>query len=116
MDISAKLENQLNQFEQLRGQLQMIMNQKVQMGATLKEVQGALEELQKVKEGTPTYKNVGSLLIKVVDVPKLVEELKEQEDSLGIRIKQLEKQEKVLNEKYVKLQETIQQEIQTQGK
>jgi len=53
MDISAKLENQLNQFEQLRTQLQMIMNQKVQMGATLKEVQGALGELQEGKGRHP---------------------------------------------------------------
>jgi prefoldin beta subunit len=116
MDISPKLENQLSQFEQLRTQVQMIFNQKVQMSTTLKEIQGAVEELKKANKDTPIFRNVGALLVKVDDLEKLNGELKEEADTLEVRIKQLEKQEKVLNEKYMKLQESIQQAMQNPGK
>lgn len=112
MQIPAKLENEINQFEQVRTQLQMLSNQKMQMSSALKEIQGALEELDKVKKGANVYKNVGSLLVQVKDTKALVVELKEKEETLDVRVNQLEKQEKVLNEKFVTLQETIQKAFQ----
>ena len=114
MEISAKLENQINQFEQIRTQIQMISNQRIQIASSLKEVQTALEELEKVEKKTPVYRNVGSLLIKVDNKDELVTDLKEKEDTLDVRVKQLENQEKTLNEKFTSLQETIQQAIQDQ--
>ena len=114
MDISAKLENQINQFEQIRTQLQMISNQRVQMASSLKEIETAIEELDKVKKKTPVYRNIGSLLVKVDDIGTLKKDLKEKQDTLDIRVKQLEKQETTLNEKFASLQETIQKAIQDQ--
>ncbi len=114
MDISAKLENQINQFEQVRTQLQMISNQKVQMTSSLKEIETAVEELEKVKKDQPVYRNIGSLLVKVEDTKELLTDLKEKQDTLDIRVKQLDKQEKTLTEKFTSLQETIQTEIQQQ--
>jgi prefoldin beta subunit len=114
MEISAKMENQINQFEQIRTQVQMISNQRIQMASSLKEVQTALEELDKVDKKTPVYRNVGSLLIKVDNKDELLKDLKEKEDTLDVRVKQLENQEKTMNEKFMSLQESIQQAIQDQ--
>jgi len=114
MELSAKLENQINQFEQVRTQLQMISNQRVQITSSLKETETALGELEKVDKKTPVYRNIGSLLVKVEDIKELVKELKEKQDTLDIRVNQLEKQEKTLSDKFTSLQETIQQEIQQQ--
>jgi len=114
MEISAKLENQINQFEQIRTQLQMISNQRIQMASSLKEIETAIEELEKVKKKTPVYRNIGSLLVKVDDIDALKTDLKEKQDTLDIRVKQLEKQEKTLTEKFTSLQESIQKAIQEQ--
>ena len=107
MEFSPQLQNQLVQFEQVRQQIQAVTSQRIQMDSGLREINGALEELEKASKDTPIYKNTGSLFIKVKDVEELKKELKESRESLEVRISSLRKQEEQLKKRYETLQESV---------
>jgi len=104
-NLSPQLQNQVMQFQQLQQQLQAVSTQKVQMDAQKKEMERTVEELDKAK--SDVFRSVGSLLIKVDDKDALKTELVDAMETLDIRIKALDRQEKGLREKYQTLQETI---------
>jgi prefoldin beta subunit len=62
--MSKQLQDQINRLQQLRIQLQMIMQQRQQVDLRLKEIEEALEELDKTDAKTPVYKSIGAILIK----------------------------------------------------
>lgn len=110
-EISPKLQNQIAQFQQLQQQLQAIMTQKFQMEAQLREVEKTLEELGKVEDETPIYKNVGALLIKAADKESVVQEMEDDKETLEVRVKTLNRQEKQMRERYQALQEQLQKAL-----
>ena len=112
MKLSEKVQNQLTQFEQVRQQLQLLTTQRIQVESQLKELDNALEELDKTTKGTTVYNRVGSLLIKVDDKNKLKKEMKDQKETIDVRVKTLERQEKQLKEHYTKLQSEISKAVQ----
>ncbi len=103
--ISPQLQNQITQYQQVQQQLQNVMTQKSQMESQRRELQRTVEEL--AKADGDVYRNVGMLLIKVSDKAALKDELEESLETLGIRIKSLERQERDLSEKYEVLGEAI---------
>ena len=103
--ISPQLQNQIAQFQQLQQQLQAVTSQKIQMEAQMKEIERTIEELDKATGDV--YKNVGSLMIKVSDKEPVKMELEESKETLDVRIKSMERQEKNLREKYTEMQNTI---------
>ncbi|MEM0448980.1 MAG: prefoldin subunit beta [Methanomassiliicoccales archaeon] len=106
-EISPKLQNQIAQFQQLQQQLQSVLQQKFRMEAQLREIQMTIEELGKTGEDATIYKNVGSLLIKARDKASVLKDVEEDKETLEIRIKALDRQEKALREKYNSMQEQI---------
>ncbi|MDD2626388.1 MAG: prefoldin subunit beta [Methanomethylophilus sp.] len=109
--ISPQLQNQITQFQQIQQQLQNVTTQKIQMQAQQKELERTVEELGKAKGDV--FRNVGVLLIKVDDKAALKEEFEDSLETLGIRIRGLEKQEKDLRERYGVLQGAISQAMGT---
>jgi len=110
-EMSPKLQNQIAQFQQLQQQLQTVVSQKFQMEAQLREVNNTLEELGKVDDDTPIFRNVGSLLIKANDKESVVTEMEEDKETLEIRVKTLNRQEKQMREKFQSMQEQIQKAL-----
>lgn len=106
-EIPPQLQNQINQFRQLQQQLQVITAQRVQMETRLKEIEVTLEELSKADEKAPIYKSIGSLLIRAKKPADVAKELEDQKETLTIRVKTLEKQEKSLAERYERMQQQI---------
>jgi len=106
-NISPKLQNQIAQFQQLQQQLQSVLSQKFRMEAQLREVQMTIDELNKSADDVTIYKNVGSLLIKASDKESVVKEAEDDKETLEIRIKTLDRQEKALRDKYQTMQEQI---------
>lgn len=106
-DISPQLQNQIAQFQQLQQQLQTVSTQKMQMEAQVRELKRTLAELEKAGDGAPVYKSVGALLIKTSDRSALKEEMEESVETMDIRVKALERQEKSMREKFQSLQETL---------
>lgn len=106
-EISPKLQNQIAQFQQLQQQLQSVLSQKFRMEAQLREVQMTIDELNKSAEDVTIYRNVGSLLIKASDKASVLKDVEDDKETLGIRIKSLDRQEKTMRDKYNAMQEQI---------
>ncbi|MCD6461641.1 MAG: prefoldin subunit beta [Thermoplasmata archaeon] len=112
MRLPQNIENKLVQMKQVEQQLQSVAAQRYQMEIELSEVKHTLEELEKVKEGAPVYRQAGSVLFKVEDRESLVKELEDDREMLEVRIKTLERQEKSLRESYQALQNEISSALQ----
>ncbi|UAL07967.1 MAG: prefoldin subunit beta [Candidatus Methanogranum gryphiswaldense] len=103
--ISPQLQNQITQYQQTQQQLQAVSTQKLQMEAQKKEMIRTSEELGKANGDV--FKNVGSLLIKIDDKDTLKTEIDDSIETMDIRIKGLERQEKSLRERFESLQSVI---------
>jgi prefoldin beta subunit len=106
-EISPKLQNQIAQFQQLQQQLQNVLSQKFRMEAQLREADLTIEELNKSAEDVPVYKSIGSLLVRSKDKASVLKEVEEDKETLEIRIKALDRQEKSLREKYQTMQDQL---------
>ena len=115
-EISPQLRDQINRLQQFRMQLQMITQQRQQVELRLKEVEEALNELDKTDGKTPIYKSVGALLIKSKGKNEITKELKSNKESLELRKSTLEKQEGRTKEKLNELQSKVQNAFNLSGK
>ncbi len=106
-NIPPQVQAMLGQLESYQQQLQLVVQQKQKVQLELTEAKKALEEIEKVEDGTTIYKTVGTLIVKT-DKAKAVEELKEKVETLEVRLGALERQEKKLNDKLKELTAQIQ--------
>jgi len=107
-ELSPQLQDQITRLQQLRAQLQMIVQQRQQVELRLREIDEALEELEKTDGKTPIFKSVGALLIKAKGKSEIQKELKSNKESLELRKTTLEKQEGRTSEKLNELQSKVQ--------
>ncbi len=112
-ELSPKVQNQIAQFQQMQQQLQAVLNQKFQMEAQLREMQRTVEDLNKAPEDVPVYKSVGALLIKAENKATVLKEIEDDKETLEVRVKTLDRQEKFLREKYQSLQDQLQKALGT---
>ncbi len=109
--LSQQLQDQINRLRQMQLQLQMIQQQRQQVELKLREVEEALEELKKVNDKTPIYRNVGNILIKTKGKSQVIEELKNSKETLELRKNTLLKQEGRTKEKLSELQSKVQNAV-----
>jgi prefoldin beta subunit len=112
MKISPQIQNQLTQFEQIRQQLQLLTTQRIQIESQLREIESSLEELTKSGKKKVVYKRVGSLMVKVDNIKGLKTSMNEQKETIDVRLKTLERQEKQLKDRYTELQQEISKAVQ----
>jgi prefoldin beta subunit len=110
-EISPQLQNQIAQYQQLQQQLQLLAQQRLQLEAKLREIDGTLEELNKITGETQVYKSIGMLLVRQDDRESLKKELEDHKETLTVRVRSIQKQEKSLSERYDQLGEKIQQAL-----
>ncbi|TLZ61313.1 MAG: prefoldin subunit beta [Methanobacteriota archaeon] len=106
--MSPQLQNQIQQYQQLQQQLQVLGSQRIQLEAKLREIDNTLEELGKLPDDSTVYKSIGVLLVRADDRDALKKELDDHKETLTIRVKSIQKQEKALGERYEDLQKKIQ--------
>lgn len=106
-EISPQMRNQLMLFDQLRQQAQMITLQRQQVEMKTEENRMALEALEKARDEDPVYRSIGSILIQT-DKKSMIEKIKEEDETLGIRLKALKNQEEKIKERLTNLQAQIQ--------
>lgn len=110
-ELSPQLQNKIAQYQQLQQQIQVVSSQKFQLEAQLRDTERALTELKNSPSDITIFKNVGNLLVEARDKDKVNEELGEKKETIDIRIKALDRQEKQLVEKYQSLQQELSQAI-----
>jgi len=104
--IPEKIQNQIAQLQQMQQQLQTIVSQKSQYEMTIRETKRAEEELKEAAEDADVYMTIGSVMVqqKKDHVEKV---LSEKVDTLELRIKSLEKQEKAFSGRFEQLQQQV---------
>jgi prefoldin beta subunit len=109
-ELPPQIQNQLPQLQQLQQQAQVVISQKSQIEALIRETDAALKELEKSSDDAVIYKSVGELLFKS-EKPKLVEELKERKDMMDLRLKTMSKQEERIQSRFTQLQDQLKQSL-----
>lgn len=104
-NIPPNVQHEINQFQQLEQQYQMILGQKQRVSLDLKETEMAIAELE--KNPSVVYKSVGSILV-VAQIEDVKKELAEKKETLSVRLQTLERQEKRLLDKLKEMQTKIQ--------
>ena len=107
--MNKETEKKIQQLQLLEQNLQNIIMQKQSFQMQLMENENALSELDKTKKDV--YKIVGTIMINA-NKEDLKKELKEQKEILDVRIRSLEKQEKIFQEKAEELQKEVMKDIQ----
>jgi len=105
-NIPPKVQNQFAMLQQVQQQLQTVLSQKTQYEMAVREAERAKEEVADAAGDTPMYMSIGTVMVQkkkeYVD-GKLTEKV----ETLQLRIKSLEKQEKLLQGKFEQLQGQI---------
>jgi len=113
-NLSTKVQNQLGMLQQIQQQLQNILSQKAQYEMAMREAKRAQEEISDSADDSVMYMSVGTVMMqkkKEVINTKLTEKI----ESLELRIKSLEKQEKMMQGKFEQLQAQIKAAIEGKG-
>ncbi len=112
MKFSPQLENHMEQLQKVEEQLQVLLTQKYQLEAQLKDVERTLDYLEKLPEDRDIYRNVGSLLIKADGKEKVMDDLQEKKETYELRLKSFDRQEKSLKDSYDALKKSITDALQ----
>ncbi|MGC8496523.1 MAG: prefoldin subunit beta [Thermoplasmata archaeon] len=104
LNLSPYLQEKLKQAQNLQQQLESTLAQKYQYDVKIKELAKTIEELSKIKDDSKIYKNVGAILIEVKDRAILLKELQDEKETLEVRSRTMEKQQKLLEDKYKDIQ------------
>ncbi len=112
--MDQQIQQDLFEFKKNNDQLVNVSSQKQQMQFQNQTIQKALDELKKTKE-KKVYKAVGNILI-LSDTNDVKKELEEQNESLELRVKTLQKQEDALIEKLNSLKSKIETATKNQEK
>jgi prefoldin beta subunit len=107
-ELPQQLQDQLGQLQNLQQQLQVTSQQRAQLEFQVKESERALEELVTVDEKAPIYRSVGSLLVRTGGKTEVEKRLKDEKETLEVRLAQYTKQESRLKEKATELQTKLQ--------
>jgi prefoldin beta subunit len=109
--LSPQVQQQLQQLQALNQQLQATMQQRAQFEAMKAESEQALDALQSLADDAPVFRSVGALLVQ--DTKKAAQErLKDDAETLEIRVVRMQKQETTLKEQLTALQTKLQAALQ----
>jgi len=97
-------QNKIMQLQMMEQNMQNVLSQKQGFQAQAAEIENALTELKETKE--QVFKVIGTTMIST-DKNKLEKELSSKKEILDLKIKNFEKQEKQIKEKFEELQSEV---------
>lgn len=109
--IPAELQEKIRQLQAAGQQVQMLAQQRSQMEAMANESRRALEALEAVDSEAAVYRNLGSLMVSE-DRDHALERLKDEAETLDVRLKRVKEQENSLSEQLKALEAEIQKALQ----
>ncbi|BBG24411.1 prefoldin subunit beta [Sulfuracidifex tepidarius] len=104
--LPPELQTQLGKFQQLKDQLDKLLQEKAVVEGELKEINKVLEELSSLPADATLYKIVGNIFVKT-EKAKVESELNDRKDLLELRSKAYQKQEGLLRKQLEDLQSKI---------
>ncbi|MBD3230655.1 MAG: hypothetical protein GF329_20920 [Candidatus Lokiarchaeota archaeon] len=115
MRLPPQLKNQYEQLIQTEQRIRQFNSQRNQWELQKATIENAITELEKAQEENPEveiYKNAGAILIQTPDLEKVLEELKEKEELLTMRLKTVTKQIERVSQQYEQMKQKFQQSVQ----
>jgi len=112
--LPPEVQNKLLQLQESQERLRALIIRRQQYELELREVQRALEELEKLSPETPIYKSVGVLLF-LTDRDKTISELQDKKETLELHLKTLERQENLARKQVEELRRKISQMLSSAG-
>lgn len=106
-NITPEIQQQVLQLQQASAQLQQAAGQRQQFEVMKSEAQQALEALQGAAEDAAVWRSVGSLMVQEGKAAA-VERLKDDVETMDIRLKRLKTQEDTLRQQFETLQKKLQ--------
>lgn len=106
-EIPKQLQDQIEHFQALQNQVMMLSQQRQQYEAQTKELERANTALAGLSDDATVYKSVGAFLIKTPGKVDAVKEISDESETLGVRLKNVERQESRLKEQVTELQSKI---------
>ena len=101
------IQEQVNMFRQMQQQIQNLSQQVSQMDMTIGETERTLEEIKNVGKKATLYRAIGSVMKKVDNNPKLIKDLEEEKERMGIRNNSLKNQVGKMNEELEEMQKKL---------
>ena len=108
MKAEKELHEKMQEFQLAQQNLQNLSLQRQAFQIELNEAESALEESGKA-EGD-MYRIVGNIMIKA-EKEKIIKELQDKKEILALRIKTLENQERILEEKLEKMRRDLEEKL-----
>ena len=96
MDIDKETSEKLQELQTFEQHMQGILMEKQSLQIEVNEINNALNELEKISD--EVYKILGGIMIRS-DKKNIINDLKERQKILGIKISAVEKQESLINER-----------------
>lgn len=106
--LPPQIQNQLAQLQELQNQASIVVQQRQQLEAQVREIERTLEELAKVAKDAPLYRSVGALLVRSTDREALERDLADQKETMTVRLESAKRQETRLRERVTALQTELQ--------
>ncbi len=110
--MNKETENKISQLQMFEQSLQNFLIQKQQIQTQLIEIESALKEL---KDAKTAYKIVGNIMVGAKK-EELEKDLNKKKETVQLRIKTIEKQEKQIKEKAEVLQKEVMKELKPEKK
>jgi len=110
-NIPQKVQQQIAQLQQMQQQMQTILQQKSQYEMSLREAKRAEEELKETADDAEIFMTIGSVMVQQTK-EHVTKTLADKIDTLELRIKSLEKQEKAITTKFEELQQQVRKALE----
>jgi prefoldin beta subunit len=86
----------------------VVVSQRQQLEVAMRELERAVEELQKAAPEAPIYRSVGGLLVRAKDRDSVLKDLTDQKETTEVRLESIRRQEQRLRERLESLQKELQ--------
>lgn len=113
MDIDKNTQERLQELQLAEQNIQNFSLQKQAFQIELNETESALEETE--KSSGDIYKITGQIMVKTKK-EDIIKDLKEKQKILDLRIKSIEKQEKILRDKADEIKQEIEEKFKAKKK
>jgi prefoldin beta subunit len=110
-NIPMKVQNQIAMLQQIQQQLQAVISQKAQYDLAVREAKRAQEALKDLPDDAEVFMNIGTVLVQQQKA-NVEAALSDKIETLEIRIKSLEKQEKAMQTKFESLSAQVKEALE----
>lgn len=104
--IPPEVENKLIRLQELQEQLRLLTLRRQQLELQLREVEHALDQVKDLSADVELYKSTGYVMFKT-SKKQIVDELTDKKETLELRIKTVEKQEKLVRKEFEELRRDL---------